>query len=65
MNITNPAPPITRERVSFPPGTNWGGLGESDESEYLSDQDIAPGRIPNNTNTAANKKINNKKIYKI
>ena len=53
--MTNPAPPITRERVSFPPGTNRGGFGNSDESEYLSDQNIAAGRIPNSTNTTKTK----------
>ena len=49
--MTYPAPPIKSERVSFPPGTNWGIIEGDDEAEYLSDQDIAAGRIPNNTRT--------------
>lgn len=52
-----PAPPIKSERVTFPPGTNGGIIeGEGDEAEYLSDQDIAAGRIPNSTRTNKNDK---------
>ena len=52
--MTPPAHPITRVRVSLPPGTSSGSLNDVDELEYRSDQDIAAGRIPNNTNTAKN-----------
>jgi hypothetical protein len=48
--ITSNAPPITAPRVNFPPGT-IGGTGASNSSEYLSDQDIAAGKIPKSTRT--------------
>lgn len=48
--ITSNAPPITTERVNFPPGT-IGGTGASNSSEYLSDQDIAAGKTPKSTRT--------------
>lgn len=51
-----PAPPITRDRVSFPPGTIRGIVIDGDELEYLSDHDITAGRIPNSTNTSPKKK---------
>lgn len=50
--MTNPEHPVTRVRVSLPPGTSSGSFNDVDELEYRSDQDIAAGRIPNNTNTA-------------
>lgn len=53
-----PAPPITRDRVSFPPGTIRGIVIDGDELEYLSDHDITAGRIPNSTNTSPKKKKN-------
>lgn len=40
---------MTRESVTFPPGTSC--VAVDDETTYLSDQDIAAGRIPNNTRT--------------
>lgn len=52
--MTTPAPPITSERVSLPPGTSWGNFRDDDRAEYLSDHDIAAGRIPNSTNTNKN-----------
>jgi hypothetical protein len=57
--MTHPAPPTTSERVSLPPGTNCGNCKAVDELPYLSDQDIAAGRIPNNTNTNKDKKWKN------
>lgn len=48
--ITSKAPPMTNERVNFPPGT-IGGTGASRSSEYLSDQDIAAGKTPKSTRT--------------
>lgn len=54
--IMYPAPPITRDRVSFPPGTICGTVIGGDEAEYLSDHDITAGRIPNSTNTSPKKK---------
>lgn len=51
--ITSNAPPMTAERVNFPPGT-IGGTGASNSSEYLSDQDIAAGKTPNSTRTEKN-----------
>ena len=58
--MTHAAPPTTSERVSLPPGTNCGNGNfiAGDELEYLSDQDIAGGRIPNSTNTNKNTKSN-------
>lgn len=49
--MTNPAPPITRESPSFPPGTISGSFGDVQVFKYLSDQHIAAGRIPNKTRT--------------
>lgn len=56
--MTHPAPPTTSERVSLPPGTNCGNFIPTDDEldEYLSDQDIAAGTIPNSTNTIKNMK---------
>lgn len=54
--ITYPATPIKIERVNLPPGTNSGNLIAGDLVEYLSDQDIAAGRIPKRTNTKSRKK---------
>jgi hypothetical protein len=51
--ITSKAPPITNERVTFPPGT-IGDIGASSSSEYLSDQDIAAGKTPKSTRTEKN-----------
>ena len=48
--ITSKAPPITNERVTFPPGT-IGDIGASKSSEYLSDQDMAAGKTPKSTRT--------------
>lgn len=49
--MTQLAPPMTKERESFPPGTSGPTFGNSSEVEYRSDQAIAAGRIPNSTNT--------------
>lgn len=50
--MTYPATPTTRERVSFPPGTRTGRFEDmEDPPAYLSDQDIAAGRIPKRTKT--------------
>lgn len=57
--MTHPAPPIMRERLSLPPGTSSGNFTDGDELEYRSDQAIAAGRIPNNTNTNKHMKHNN------
>jgi hypothetical protein len=51
--ITSKAPPITNDRVNFPPGT-IGDIGASKSSEYLSDQDIAAGKTPKSTRTEKN-----------
>jgi hypothetical protein len=51
--ITSNAPPVTTERVNFPPGT-IGGTGASNSSEYLSDQDIAAGKTPKSISTEKN-----------
>nr|GMD69751.1 hypothetical protein Iba_chr12dCG22060 [Ipomoea batatas] len=45
--MTNAEPPSTSDSVSLPPGTKGGNLGDFDDSEYLSDQDIAAGKSPN------------------
>ncbi|CAK7331877.1 unnamed protein product [Dovyalis caffra] len=45
---------MTRERVTFPPGTSCGSLIDGDELEYLSDHAIAAGIIPKSTNTNKN-----------
>lgn len=55
--ITYPAPPITNERVNRPPGTSSGIFEDEEEPEYLSDQDIAAGRTPNNTRTTQNQPL--------
>jgi hypothetical protein len=52
--MMHPAAPITRERVTFPPGTSCGSLIDVDELEYLSDHAIAAGIIPKSTNTNNN-----------
>lgn len=39
------------ESVSLPPGTSCGSFTDEGGFEYLSDQDIAAGRIPKSTNT--------------
>lgn len=52
VKMTSKAPPATKDRMNLPPGTKGGSGGDCEESEYLSDQDIAAGRTPNNTKTA-------------
>lgn len=49
--ITNPEAAMTRDKVSFPPGTSVGRFWEIDDSVDLSDQDMAAGRIPKSTRT--------------
>jgi hypothetical protein len=39
------------ESVSLPPGTSCASFIDEDGFEYLSDHDIAAGRIPKSTNT--------------
>lgn len=63
--MTNPEPPSTSSRVILPPGTSSGSStdDDDDEFEFLSDQDIAAGITPNNTNTIISVTQNNEKKW--
>lgn len=53
--ITSRAPPMTRLKVNFPPGTSGWSFGDCEASEYLSDQDMAAGRTPKSKRTVKDK----------